>query len=926
MLKNDEDVIIIMNHRLRPCRVAETINRKTVYFPRDKVSSGESKRVTVSFPSVPNGDDIDLNFIRFYQRLSSRDLRISIGDPSLDDLEVLATEQRRSLSNVILNKLLQNYINTAQGKSTTIDSVSSGSNEGGIKPKIGLTFQNSHKQPVHGWYHFVEGLDADYTRKAIFKYNPKTIYDPFGGSGTTQLVASTLGIQSFYSEINPFMRFVSETKVNATIWAKSNFTVFENLATSYLNLLNGNEFEDIVAGIDLVNYHTVFPNRDFFVECHLKELLAAKALAEQVAINHPEALALFRLACAANAVQSSNMTRRADLRRRRDDEYKTRVVDVKKFVSDSVTNMISDISLLSTEMAEMTKVSDSCRSLPSQYLNSFDLVITSPPYLNGTNYFRNTKLELWLLGMINSENDLKNFRRNAVCGGINNVSSSRGEYHVIATVEPLAIELDRVSKDARIPKMIRHYFSDMLDVLNNIFSVLSPGGVAVMDIGDSKFYGVHIPTDQCLIDIAREIGFRLEERNILAKRYSRDKSELVQVELIFRKPKIFNSSVISDDIHQLSLKDRITKFQETLPHKSGIFSKRNWGHNLHSLCSYQGKLKPSLAHWLIRYFVPPGGRLLDPLGGVGTIPLEAAFQGIEAISNDKSPFAAIVASAKLNPPSIIEAFEALEQISTLMERITLTDDDFIDADFGLNGKVSEYYHEQTLTEILKARKVFSQSVEPRSRAENFVWSSLLHILHGNRPYALSRKSHPITPYHPKGEFEYRDLIEKTKARMARIFSTDFPAEFLPGIGLHGDFRSLDPTQIGRFDAIITSPPFMGMRFDRPNWLRMWFCGWGEEDFHKTSLSFLERQQTQSRECYRDLINKCSELLNTNGVLIIHMGSGKKNELLVDIKSIASEEYDLIGEIVEDVQSLENHGIPDKGKTKKNHILVFKHSR
>ena len=40
-------------------------------------------------------------------------------------------------------------------------------------------------------------------------------------------------------------------------------------------------------------------------------------------------------------------------------------------------------------------------------------------------------------------------------------------------------------------------------------------------------------------------------------------------------------------------------FMVNLPHRKPPFSKRNWGNGLHSLCSYQGKMKPSLVYHLI---------------------------------------------------------------------------------------------------------------------------------------------------------------------------------------------------------------------------------------------------------------------------------------------------------------------------------------
>jgi hypothetical protein len=46
---------------------------------------------------------------------------------------------------------------------------------------------------------------------------------------------------------------------------------------------------------------------------------------------------------------------------------------------------------------------------------------------------------------------------------------------------------------------------------------------------------VHVPTDRILAEIGTQAGFRLKSRRVLAKRFSRDKTPLVQVELTFVK-------------------------------------------------------------------------------------------------------------------------------------------------------------------------------------------------------------------------------------------------------------------------------------------------------------------------------------------------------------------------------------------------------
>ena len=73
--------------------------------------------------------------------------------------------------------------------------------------------------------------------------------------------------------------------------------------------------------------------------------------------------------------------------------------------------------------------------------------------------------------------------------------------------------------------------------------------------------------------------------------------------------------------------------------------------------------------------------------------------------------------------------------------------------------IPEFYHERTLREVLAARAFFRQTRDD-SAEWSLLMASMLHILHGNRPYALSRRSHPITPYAPTGEAVYKSVVEK----------------------------------------------------------------------------------------------------------------------------------------------------------------------
>jgi hypothetical protein len=405
-----------------------------------------------------------------------------------------------------------------------------------------LTFQDSLLRRVHGWYPYVEGFSADYVEEQLLARlggQVSSIYDPFGGSGTVQLAAACMGIPSFYSEINPFMVFVAETKVTSASWCRRNVDVMQEAASEYLAALYSDEFAELAHEVRLTDYHNAFPGREFFEQHHLKELLACRDVAMRLFGDQPHLVALFNLACVANAVGASNMTRRADLRRRRPDEYKDRVVDVRVMITASLRQMADDISYLPEEMGHCELVSEDCRELrdTERWAEAFDFAITSPPYLNGTNYFRNTKIELWLMGMIAGERDLTQFRARAITAGINNVSGKVDRLHDIPEAENVAVQLDGCAKDRRIPEMVRRYFSDMSDMFASVYKCLRPGADFVLDIGDSRFYGVHVPTDRLLADVGIEAGFDLSSRRVIAERRSRDKTPLSQVELTFHKQK-----------------------------------------------------------------------------------------------------------------------------------------------------------------------------------------------------------------------------------------------------------------------------------------------------------------------------------------------------------------------------------------------------
>jgi hypothetical protein len=381
----------------------------------------------------------------------------------------------------------------------------------------------------------------------------------------------------------------------------------------------------------------------------------------------------------------------------------------------------------------------------------------------------------------------------------------------------------------------------------------------------------------------------------------------------------------SDEVDTLSRLEREIRFCEQAPHRQLPYSRRDWGGALHSLCSYQGKLKPAIAHFLVSWFTQPGDVILDPLAGVGTIPLEARRLGRVGIAGDLSPLAVAVSRSKLEPFVETDVWDVLTDLQATIEAgLPLEDlERDCDTNFGLNGPIKDYFHPDTLREVLIARGYFSPTLRTGdySAAYALVAASVLHILHGNRPYALSRRSHPVTPFAPTGPAEYRSLIDRVKQRLARVLPEllTLTANQPAGRANLADFREIRSGQL--VDTVITSPPFsQSLRFWSSNWMRLWFAGWQPEDFKTEPAHYLETEQRNSYSPYREFAEAMANVLKPNGLLVMHLGETKRANMAARIIPEIADYFNVEFHGRESVEDTESHGLSDKGSTIAHHYL------
>lgn len=773
------------------------------------------------------------------------------------------------------------------------------------------TFKLNKGESIHRWYSYLEGYSSCLIDDIIMEIGPeniRAIYDPFCGTGTTSLVASSYGIKSYYCETNPFMQKVIEAKINCVKRLRDSGVGSKYLREFLINIENYN-YQLHLSDETWGGFEKFF-ERD--VLCQLRDL---KKEVDVIADKDTKEIALVLLA--AVTVRASKMIRQGDLRFAKDNEKTEADRDIVNNYIEKVRIAINDIdSDICPTLAETIRLNDDARDIDVE--SQIDCVITSPPYLNGTNYIRNTKLELKLSECVDTESDLPVLHSKGIIAGINNVSKRNTDIEVLDVVAPYLQELEPVAYDKRIPIMVAGYFSDMNKVIEKLAHAMKDNGYFIMDIGDSQFAGVHIPTHSILTKICEDHGFELFDEEVLRERRSKNGMVLSQRLLKFR----LHKKESAQDIFLAQAKT----FMNAMPYKQAPYSSRNWGHPWHSLCSYHGKLKPAIAHFLVERFTEKGDVVLDPLCGVGTIPLEACLQGRVGIGNDLSELAYVVTKAKVEKPAAFECQAVLVELESFIER-NRNSTEIAEAiqkyeDFGYNGKLPNYFHEETYKEILCARRFFASHIKELTSAEAMVFSCLLHVLHGNRPYALSRNSHPLTPYAPTGDFVYKNVVQHVEDKLNASYAKGEFDCYCPGSAIYGDYMNMAQHNI-QADAIICSPPFAdSIKFYMQNWMRLWLCGWEIEDYKNAENLFLDQKQKKNFDVYDSFFKVCADVLKPCGKVILHLGKTDKIDMAEELSMRAAPYFAEVYRCGENVQEIEKHGIKDKGGTVEHQYLFL----
>ena len=355
---------------------------KNVYF-RDcpEAASGRSS-LTLAFGK--SADDI----YEAVRHLSSDSLRTALGYESFVTLQEDAQAEDRSLNAFCLS-ILRSHLKTNGHSGAAWLPGSEAENPIALDP-IQATFNGGRHEPLHGWYPWLEGYSPAFVESVISSYcpNAKSVFDPFGGTGTTPLTASRLGKKAYYTEINPVLQFLTASKVIALQLRDRDRAGLADELIALADTLDDRIDASRQDSQLWQTYGEAFGGSEFFESDVFAEVLRSRTLIDDIGCAAPLTARFLTIAVLRALIPASRLIRRGDLRFKTEREQARGRIELRDEVREALAAMARDIKDLSPIDQAPILLLENAKNLDRVPALSIDAVITSPPYLNGTNYFR----------------------------------------------------------------------------------------------------------------------------------------------------------------------------------------------------------------------------------------------------------------------------------------------------------------------------------------------------------------------------------------------------------------------------------------------------------------------------------------------------------------------------------------------------------
>jgi DNA modification methylase len=386
-----------------------------------------------------------------------------------------------------------------------------------------MQFTPNFGEHVHRWAPYIQGFSASFVQSVFDQYKKDyespVVLDPFAGCGTVLVQSKLNGHESVGTELNPLLQFIADAKVtswdvNPELLLKLYSSIPRNVRTPAPDFLKSeNQFnkevlrnlEFLKGGIDSIRTKT-------------KEQKKARDL--------------ILLAFSAILIDCSNLKRTPCL-----GYWKNKTVPDDApcaLMERKIKEVYSDLMSLQKNYKKNIKIESKvhlANAMEHVHEDNFDLIITSPPYMNGLDYVMNYKIEMAWLGFTKELKDAKKVKDNlVVCDNVSKglirefvqVDSKYTNEWMVEIKSNIETNIVRRGNYRRLdmPHIVHKYFDDMYKVMDKVIKSLNPNGRFILVVGDSLIADVYIPTDLFLARIGAELGLNIEKIEKARNRYS----------------------------------------------------------------------------------------------------------------------------------------------------------------------------------------------------------------------------------------------------------------------------------------------------------------------------------------------------------------------------------------------------------------------
>ena len=398
-----------------------------------------------------------------------------------------------------------------------------------------VSFQANKIRPCFRWYKYKEAFSAGLVEYLLTEYNILSgrLLDPFAGSGTALFTASQMGLDADGIELLPMAQEIINARVNLEqqfsdedftrirywIEQKPWETILTRCPITTLRITDGAYSPQTLEKIE--RYMAATDGENDRVKRVL--LFALLSILESISYTRKDG-------------QYLRWDTRSGRRAGRRPFDKGKILEFNEAITQKLSDIVTDstranqfsLFSLATRKGAINLYGGSCLDiLPQLPENTYNAIITSPPYCNRYDYTRTYALELALMGV--NEDELKGLRQQMLSCTVENrekelikqnaawkdaINAADNQdllQSVLCYLEGLKSE--NKLNNPGIPRMVRGYFYELACIVAECHRVLKPGATMFMVNDNVRYAGASVSVDMILSAIAEDLGFTVE--NIL---------------------------------------------------------------------------------------------------------------------------------------------------------------------------------------------------------------------------------------------------------------------------------------------------------------------------------------------------------------------------------------------------------------------------